>query len=347
MKKIISLILVIAMSAMVFACGDNPEKTTDSNVTTDTPTTATDATTDESSGTTSSTTNATTTTSTTAATTEATTSTTGTTSEIVTPPTIEYPVDPYAHISFSNGNIVDFKNVVTLEIKTTGDAAAATVEDTEVTFGVKTKTLPTLRIKNVGTWVKATFTEINNAEEFNDLVAETGGWSVEAFYLDNSTTGGVRGIVCVTEANAGDKRRSGWGLAEDASGKPYFITGHTAENAYSSAYATSSASSTELVHVVGVYNGETKKVEIYINGVLNASNAAAGAFTAADKTEIFEGFNMANVFYIGNDPTVQTKYVNGDFPANDLTVVDIKLYDKALSADEVKQVYEAAADMLN
>ncbi len=352
MKKIFALLLAATMAVAMFACGNgddvtSADTTTVEEVTTTETTKATDGTaativvTDATEATTKAT----------EATTAATTSTTATaatTATTATPivPENKYVVDPYAHITFKDGAVTDLKGNTALEIKTANGATAASVADTQVTFGGKTKTVSALHIGNVGTWVKGTLTQFEGASDFDAHIASTGGWSVEAFYLDNSTTNAVRGIVCVTEANSGDKKRSGWGLAEDASGKPYFITGHTDANAYSSAYAKSAASTTELVHVVGVYNGTAKTVSIYVNGVLSESKAAAGAFTSADKVEKFEGFNMANAFYIGNDPTVQNK-PNGDFPADDLTVVDVKLYDKALSANDVKAIYDAVAADFN
>lgn len=353
MKKIFALLLAATMAVAMFACGNgddvtSADTTTVEEVTTTETTKATEGTTADIvvPNATEATTKAT------EATTKATEATTkesiGTTAKPVTPvtPDNKYAVDPYAHITFKDGAVTDLKGKAALEIKTVNGATAATVEDTQVTFGGKTKTVSALRIGNLGTWVKGTLTQFEGASDFDAYVALTGGWSVEAFYLDNSTTNAVRGIVCVTEANSGDKKRSGWGLAEDASGKPYFITGHTDANAYSSAYAKSAASTTELVHVVGVYNGTEKTVSIYVNGVLSESKAAAGAFTSADKVEKFEGFNMANAFYIGNDPTVQNK-PNGDFPADDLTVVDVKLYDKALNANEVKAIYDAVVADFN
>lgn len=351
MKKIFALLLAATMAVAMFACGNGDDNTSDTTVSTenttienvtttvDTTVVATEAT--EPTTTVTDATTATTKTeqTTTAVTTEA------TTNAPVTPEN-KYAVDPYAHITFKDGAVSDVKGKTDLEIKTVSGAASATVADMSVTFGGKTKTVSTLHIGNLGTWVKGTLTQFNSASEFDAYVASVGGWSVEAFYLDNSTTNAVRGIVCVTEANSGDKKRSGWGLAEDASGKPYFITGHTDANAYSSAYAKSAASTTELVHVVGVYNGKDKTVSIYVNGVLSETKAAAGAFTSADKVEKFDGFNMANTFYIGNDPTVQNK-PNGDFPADDLTVVDVKLYDKALSANDVKAIYDAVVADFN
>ncbi|MBQ8447334.1 MAG: LamG domain-containing protein, partial [Clostridia bacterium] len=205
------------------------------------------------------------------------------------------------------------------------------------------KALPVLCIKSEGTWVKGVFSEFENNAEFDAFVAENGGFSIEVFYLDNSTTGANRGIVCSTESISGDAKRSGWGIAESASGAPYFITGHTAENEYSSVYAAV-ASQDEFVHVVGVYNAETKRNAIYVNGKLVSSDSAAGAFTSANKTEAYEGFNMANVFYIGADPSSTAGLENKcDFSANDLMVLDIKFYKGALTEAEVKTVYASGA----
>lgn len=343
MKKIIALLLVVAMAAMMFvACGDatTTEDTTVATTEAATTTEATTAATTTAATTVATTTAATTTAAaTTAATTTAATTTAATTSAVVDP-TNNYAVTPYAHITFKDGAIVDLMDVVELEIKTASGATSATVENTEVKFDGKTATVPALRIKNAGTWVMGTFLDLDNAEDLNTMVAKNGGWSVEAFYLDNSAANAARGIVCVTESVGGDNKRSGWGIAEDATGKPYFITGHVNENAYSSAYASAAASKTDLVHVIGIYNATALKVEIYINGTLNASNVAAGAFTAADKTDKVYGFNMSNMFCIGSDPSGSNK-PNGDFPADNFTLVDAKLYDKALSATEVADIYAA------
>ncbi len=261
---------------------------------------------------------------------------------------IDPPADiptPYADIDFADGEISEKNGKVSLEIKTNGEAAAATVKETEMEFGGRKKTFPALCIENVGTWVKGTFTELENSAAMDAFVAEAGGISIEVFYLDNSATGLARGIVCSTEAIGGDGKRSGFGIAEDAGGNPYFITGHTAENAYSTVTANK-ASETELVHVLAVYNGETRRNSIFVNGTLVSSDRAAGAFTSAAKKEAYEGFEMGNVFYIGADPSASPdKPEKCDFPADNLIVFDVKFYDKALSAEEARAVYNAAAEI--
>lgn len=250
--------------------------------------------------------------------------------------------EAYADIDFTLDSITDTKGKISLDVKTNGVAVPASVEEVTVTFGNAAKVLPALRIKNVGTWVKGVFSDFASGEEMNAFVEAAGGFSIEVFYLDNSTTNANRGIVCSTESISGDGKRSGWGIAENADGAPYFITGHIAENVYSSVYGTK-ASETELIHVVAVYNAKTMRNSIYMNGVLVSSNNAAGKFTSANKTEAYEGFDMGNAFYIGADPSSSpNKKEKCDFPSNDLTVLDVKFYASALTDSEVNTVYNIA-----
>jgi hypothetical protein len=250
---------------------------------------------------------------------------------------------PYADIDFLYGVLKDSKGVVTLTINNEGEADAASIEKVKAKFMGKEKLLPVLSIKKAGSWVKGEFSEFENGAEFDAFVAENGGFSAEVFYLNNSATGANCGIVCSTESIGGDGKRSGWGLAESADGAPYFITGHADENVYSSVYA-SPASAEEFVHVVGVYNAETRRISIYVNGALVSSDSAAGKFTSANKTEAYEGFNMATVFYIGADPSASSgKPEKCDFPADDLMVLDVKFYACALTGEQVKAAFAQSA----
>ena len=302
MKKAVALLLIAAMSAMLFACGAAEPAVT-------IPTTA---------------------------------GTIATTEKPVLPAD---PIEPYADIDFEKSTVSEKNGVISLEIKTNGEADAATVKEVSLTFGENTKTLSALRIENTGTWVKGVFGEFENSADFDAFVAEAGGISIEVFYLDNSTTGLTRGIVCATESIGGDGKRSGFGIAETAGGEPYFVTGHPVKNVYSTVTANK-ASETEPVHVLAVYNAETVRNSIYINGALVSSDRAAGAFAAADKTEAYEGFNMGNVFYIGADPSaLNEKPEKCDFPSNDLTVLDVKFYNRALSAEEAVVVYNTATEI--
>ncbi len=324
MKKILALLLVVAMAAMMFvACGD-VETTTEPTVTTTDATTTTEATT-AATTTEATTTVATTTTeaTTTAATT--TTATTVTTTAPVTPPVVNENV--YIDVNFENGAVADAQGNATFT-----NVGTPTVGEVEVKFNGVTKKVNALQIKSSGNFVIGTITEFENAKAMNGFLA--GGFSVEAFYIDNSSV--ISGIVCMTEAN------TGWGIADQTDNKPYFITG--SGSGYNAAYATNAAKSGELVHVIATYNPDAKTHTIYVNGV-ECSNLAHAKYpgtnvpdvVAASKTSQ-SGVDMFNVFCLGADLSPNKV---GDFLADDLTIVDAKIYDKTLTANEVTAIYNA------
>ena len=253
----------------------------------------------------------------------------------------EGPVEPeepaneklYADLFLTSGGyMADMYGRVNLEFK--GKNVA--VKNVEVTLNGITKTVPAIQISALGSWVKGTLTDFASNTEFNNFVEANGGWTVEAFYL-NKTKTGIQGIVCVTEGN-GKNGVQGWGIADNA-GCPYFLTG-TGSAYASTGQTTVKTDAVNLVHVVGVYDTNANLNSLYINGKLVNTKAANG-FACANEKELYEGFNMYNVFYIGSDPTVQKK-PNGDFPASALTVVDFKLYAGALTAAEVTEAYNNA-----
>ena len=156
----------------------------------------------------------------------------------------------------------------------------------------------------------------------------------------NKETSGYQGIVCVTEGNDG-KGKQGWGLADNA-GHPYFISGNSTNSWYSTGQSGAS-STTELCHVVAVYDAEAKTNTIYLNGVKLKSVTASGFTAAASLGKDSTGervFNMGNGFFLGGDPTVKT--VACDYPAANLTIVDVKIYAGALTADQVAAAYATA-----
>ena len=315
MKKLLALILALTMLVAVFAaCGEK-----------DTPTTAstTEATTTEK------TTETTVTTETTATTTETTTetTTTETTTEATTTETTteEPPVivvtgpEAYVDIDFADGKITDTKGNASFTNE------GATVGKASVTFGGNTYEVDALSASN-GKYVVGKFDKLSTSSEMKAW-AES-GFTVEAFYV-MSTKGSAQGIVCGTQ-------NGGWGLAEDKTGKPYFITGGGSKY-NGGAYAKKPASTTELVHVVGVYDMESKLCLIYINGELAQQVSIDSKFICG------EG-NTFNYFCLGDD--IKTTLKGGDFPTLGMTMVDAKIYAKALSAEDVTTVYGIAVDSL-
>lgn len=223
----------------------------------------------------------------------------------------------YADFDFSGGTVKDALGRI--EVTNMG----ATVENATVIHGGKAYTADALKASE-DKYVICKFKELTTQDAFKSWAEN--GFSVEAFYV-MPAKGSVQGIICGTQAG-------GWVVAEDKTGKPYFLTGGgTSYN--TGAYATSA--SAELVHVVGVYSISDGKCYIYVNGKLNASVAINSTFkVGADGT--------FNYFCLGNDITKGN--VGGDFPTKGMTMVDGKIYTGALTAEQIAEAYNSALKLL-
>ena len=224
---------------------------------------------------------------------------------------------PYVNFEFTDGKIAD--KMGNVDITNSG----ATVGATDVKFGGKTNKLGALTVP-AGKYVVCKFNKLNTADEFRNWAE--GCFTVEAFYV-NSKNGGIQGVVCGTQDG-------GWGIAENA-GKPYFITGGGSK--YNpGAYAGSVSSITELVHVVGIYDTANKKCTIYINGKKNGEVSIAANFIPGVK-------GTHNYFCLGDDITLGL--VGGDFKTQGMTMVDAKIYDDALTSEQIAKVYAIAENL--
>ena len=238
------------------------------------------------------------------------------------PPEKEDLPEAYADINFSGGTIVDTKG--NIKIQNMG----ATVGTTTVTVGAKTASVTALRVAASGEYVLCTFDKLKTEAAMKSWAEN--GFSVEAFYVMGQK-GSIQGVVCGTESG-------GWGIAEDATGKPYFITGIAGNKYNAGAYAKGASSETELVHVVAVYDYKNKQEKIYINGVLNDTKSISGEYCPG----MSEAFNK---FCLGND--IKKTGMGGDFACPDMTMVDAKIYASALTGGQVRTAYEDAIDSLN
>lgn len=230
----------------------------------------------------------------------------------------------YVDIDFPSSGMTDTKGNVTVTNN------GAEIGKFEVSHAGKKYTVNALHATS-GKHAICKFNSLASASDFRKFAE--GNFSVEAFYVAKSSTGKVQGIVCGTQAG-------GWGLAEQASGQPYFITGGSGGlNGYNpSVVAGATASRTELTHVVATYDFAEKKSYIYINGKLSAS------------ASINEGFKVGagstfNYFCLGDDITASL--VGGDFPAGDMIIADAKIYTGALTAEEVSTAYASAVANLS
>lgn len=228
------------------------------------------------------------------------------------------PASVYVDLDFTDGKVTDTKGNVTIQNN-------ATVEKASVKFGGKSATVDALVIKNEEQNVTCTFNKLTTSDQVTVFVEN--GFSVEAFYVMSKKGDDIHGIICGTEAG-------GWGLAEDKTGKPYFITGITGGKYNTGSYAKEVASTEELVHVVGVYDFENKKQMIYINGVLESTQPIQNGYGVGAK----QAFNK---FCLGAD--IIPDGTAGHFLCPSMVMVDAKIYEGALTANEVKTAYDNAA----
>ena len=203
----------------------------------------------------------------------------------------------------------------------------ATVAPTEVRFGGQSYTVPAMTA-GTGKNVRCLFKDIASSSEAAAFFGS--GFSVEAMFVDRSP-GAVHGVVCGTQ-------QGGWGLALRANGTPYFIVGESYSNNYVSVDATVPASKTELTHVVCVYDPFAKKMSIYVNGTLSATNSISGSFYLGEQ-------DTYNRFCLGAD--IAPGDATTDFNCTDMVITDAKFYTGTLDAAAVQAAYQAAVQALN
>ena len=224
----------------------------------------------------------------------------------------------YVDFNFTNGTVTDSKNNVTV----TGNTA--TVKKAQVSVGTKTAEMDALVITASGQNVICTFNNLKTTTDFATFAEQ--GFCVEAFYVMGQKGAAVQGVVCGTE-------KGGWGLAEDKTGKPYFITGYGDNKYNTGSYAKETSSTTELVHVIGIYDFKNQKQLIYVNGVLQQEQAIQGGFYPGQGS----AFNM---FCLGAD--VKADGSAGDFISPNMTMVDAKIYSGVLTEAEITAAYNNA-----
>ncbi len=236
------------------------------------------------------------------------------------------PVEPalYADVDFSDGAITDKQGKLSVQNRD------ATVSSTEVTHAGQSYTVPALKA-GAAKSARCQFKEITSTGEASAFFCV--GFSVEAMFLDKAPGAGahaVHGVVCGTQ-------QGGWGLALRANGTPYFIVGESYSNNYVSVDATAPASKTELTHVVCVYDPFAKKMSIYVNGTLSATNSISGSFYLGEQ-------DTYNRFCLGAD--IAPGDATTDFNCTDMVITDAKFYTGTLDAAAVQAAYQAAVSAL-
>jgi hypothetical protein len=122
----------------------------------------------------------------------------------------------------------------------------------------------------------------------------------------------------------GDARQ--WCIFQDESGYLTFYTNPTGTtSSHEHLWSTTSDYQHQWVHIAGVRNGSTKY--LYLNGVLDNTGTTAGVVTGKSPW-----------VYVGcmESPDVGRYYFfNG-------AIDDVRIYDRALTADEIKELYQSA-----
>jgi hypothetical protein len=137
-----------------------------------------------------------------------------------------------------------------------------------------------------------------------------------SFWLKaSSITTGTKEMI-----GKGTNGQNGYRFLLTAGGQPFFQGKTTGGSTLFSASSTSNIVLNQWIHYVGTYDGTTAK--IYVNGTLNRSDPwASGAITS-----------NANPLGIG----ASVAGPDGFFPGS---LDDVRIYNRALTASEVKQLY--------
>ena len=228
----------------------------------------------------------------------------------------------FADIDFTGGAITDTKARLSI------DNRGAAVASTSVSHGGNTYTVPALKA-GASRNVRCQFKDLTTSEVASGFFRC--GFSVEAMFVDRSPGSSIHGVVCGTQAG-------GWGLAMRANGTPYFIVGEDSYNTYKSVDAASVISTSELTHVVCVYDPSAQKMSIYLNGALSRSQSISGLFYLGAE-------DTYNRFCLGADIAPNDKAT--DFNCTDMVITDAKFYTGALDATAVQAAYQAAVQALN
>ncbi len=228
----------------------------------------------------------------------------------------------------ADGTATDVKGNSTVTL-----IGGATIGEKEFTHNGLKNTLAALNVTASGQSGTLTIDKYDTST-INDLYNGAAGFTLEAFYISNDMDGtdkATAGVLCATEYG-------GLGIATTNHGTPGFCTYTTEKKSYNYTYAKGKASATDLTHVVAtgiVYDGKFYTA-IYVNGELQGSSELKGELWIGDTRFV----PYANQLSIGNDIGP-----NG-FPMKDFSCVDVKVYDVALNANQVKTAYENACGLL-
>ena len=231
---------------------------------------------------------------------------------------------PYIDIEFSaDGKAADKYDHVNC---TMPDAALGRVENTPVSFGGSTYTVPHLYTDRGGA-ILLTYKSLVIKEDVQELMER--GFTIETFLVNGNQLSAGSTEQCMT--NAGQS--GGFGLSIK-NGKLGF--GVYTDTSYKTASFTGKYDTQNLTHLLGIYNPAEQTVQLYLNGKLVKQETARGAFRPAQD-------NCHSYIVLGGDIGSGGKT---ELHATNTRIADFKLYPAALTSAEATTAYEAAAAAL-
>ena len=182
-----------------------------------------------------------------------------------------------------------------------------------------------MTISNFGQAVMGTLNNITTMSSATSLYQY--GLTIEAFVVNKSPSG-LQSFMTSTQ-------NGGYGIYIE-NGRPLFET--YTDTSYKDSYASQSTiSTTDLTHIVGVYDFVNGKATIYINGVKSNIIDISGSFAAATGS----GFNK-----LGFGADTDGSGLPTEFRTSNYVMVDAKVYSSALNGAQVKTAYINAVNEL-
>lgn len=237
-------------------------------------------------------------------------------------PTPSEDASVYADLSFADGRVTDAKGKVSCT------NVGAAFSKTAVSHKGRSYNVDALNINQASQYVLCEFDELSDTGSMVAFASKS--FCVETFFVDKTPGNQVHGIVCGTQSG-------GWGLALRANGRPYFIVGDASQNTYRNIDATSAVSTSELTHLIAVYDYPNKQIRLYVNG----ANVGSAAFDGPFYPGIGDTFNK---FCLGDD--IRPGSSAGDFPAENMVIVSTRIYSGVMDDARAASVYgEAVANL--
>lgn len=244
--------------------------------------------------------------------------------EIVAPPTAKLPI-PFIDIDFNeNGDIYDSAGRVTCLL---ANEANGSVVNKAVVFDGKKYTVPHFEVRKSG---GVAYLRYNGLENSDQLLAHLkDGFTMEAFLVNHKALASTDNEQCMVSSC----QSGGYNFTTHKG--QYKFSVYT-DGSYKNPYLNSEYDTTELTHLVGIYDPASQTSSLYVNGVFVSEIATAGTFTLG-KDDAWK------TIVLGGD-------VNGSGGATTLCesfeITDFKLYTQAAQPYQARVMYESAVSEL-